>query len=152
MNYGSVNLKLLDWNSGDQCLNYPDVVADFHQVFIHLSVSSVSTSWRGLWRHSTLPPALITSPKTVRTHSGWSAECIGQKKFEGEKRIFICVISIYSEITERTKRYWFRGHGLKSNNTFLFIMFSVLRVLSHGRCSPSVFICQIKESKGEVYN
>lgn len=73
-------------------------------------------------------------PKTEKTHSELSAEFFRPKGFwvfAGEERILIWAVPIQLGITELTESYWFQGHGLKSNNTFLFIMFAVPCVGCH---------------------
>lgn len=78
------------------------------------------------------PSRGASTPQTKRTRNNWRT--LPPKNFQAcrrRKKIFIRVISIHLEMTAQTKRYWFRGHGLKNNSAILFITFAVLSVSRH---------------------
>lgn len=104
----------------------------FHLFVFKFSLPFVTRPPQGY----TASPSSHYSPQTRESTRRAECRMFRPKDFkfageEGGKKIFIWAIPIHLEITEHTKRYWFRGHGLKSNNTFLFIMFAVPCVSHH---------------------
>lgn len=163
MNYRRAGCKLWDWKPGDtNTLKYPNIVAVLHQVFIYLSVDSVSSSWRGLSGvpsppPPTPPPALITSPLKLREHTAGGVQNALAERFQvwrRRKNLYLCYFHSLGNYRAHKALLIPRSWTQEQQYVFIHNVCSSVCVSSHGRRSPSVFICQIKASDGEapVYN
>lgn len=98
-----------------------------------------------------LPPGVHQPPHTKRTRNKWRAECFRQKisSLQGKKKnLYLGYFHSLGNDSADRALLILRSRAQEQQCDFIHNV--CCSVSSHGRCSMSVFICQIKASDAEA--